>query len=119
MGGRSNCGAISEPPVDSATAGVTLDREALSRVPPTGRSQKWARPHGAVTVLVLAWGRGMQTARSAGEYLGPRTHEQREAGSQICKDMKTYRGGGPKGVVKFHLDGTPLRTEEKSTVRDF
>src|SRR5262249_54432072 len=117
MGGRSNCGAISDPPVDSATAGVTLDSEALSRVPPTGRSQKWARPHGAVTVLVLAWGRGMQTAISAGEYLRPRTPRRWEAGSQICKDMKTYRGGGPNGVVRFHSDSTPLRTGKKSAVR--
>src|SRR5262249_29715725 len=96
-----------------------LDRAGLSRVPSTGRSQKGAQPHGAVTVLVLAWGRGKQTAISAGEYLRPRTHRQWEAGSQICKDMKRYRGGGPKGVVRFHLDGTPLRTGVKCAVRGF
>jgi hypothetical protein len=85
-----------------------LDGEGLSRVPSTGRSQKGARPRGASTVPVLEWVRGMRTAISAGEYLRPRSHHRRETGSQICKDMKTYSGGGPKGVVKFHSDGSPL-----------
>src|SRR5215471_1084257 len=89
--------------------GQPLDSETLSRVPATGRRQKRARSHGAVTVLVLRGVEGGKQREAQAEYLRPRTHGQREAGSQICKDMKTYRGGGPKGVVKFHLDGTPLR----------
>src|SRR5439155_11243339 len=37
-------------------------------------------------------------------------------GSQICNDMKRYRGGGVKRVVRLRSDGTAPSAKEKSAV---
>ena len=54
---------------------------------------------------ILVRGRRAKAATSAGEDLRHRTLWQWKAGSQICKDMKAYRGGAVKGAVRFDADG--------------
>src|SRR5262249_12380541 len=91
------------------------DRECARHWPCTGRSQ--GKPDLPVRGRELFWcGAEGHSRRSAQGKPCALALWRRQEGPQICKDMKTSRGGGAKGVVQVHSDGTVLGTEGKSAV---